>query len=133
MKDNDIVLPSNKKFGYFFSFLFFAFASYLFLINNVSLSLILIFLSIVFFLVSILKPSLLHLFNYFWMYLSFFIGKIISTIILCVIFYLIFTPVSILMKCLRRDELRISKKTYQSYWRIRKNVDFNRESLKNQY
>ena len=133
MIEKEIQIPSNKKFGYLFSFLFLSAAIYLFFVSYIFLSLIFIFLSISFFLVSILKPSLLYFFNYLWMYFGFVIGKIISTIILSLIFYLIFTPISILMKCFGRDELRIRKKIYHTYWRVRDQIGTDHDSFKNQY
>ena len=48
------------------------------------------------------------------------LGKIINPIILGIIFFGIFTPYSIIMKIIGRDELRLKRIHNNSYWIIRR-------------
>lgn len=71
--------------------------------------------------------------NKIWMRFGFILGIIISPIILGIIFFTIFTPIGILLKLLRRDELHIKKNSNKSYWRIRENNISSSELLNKQY
>ena len=51
-----------------------------------------------------------------WMYLGFILGKIISPIVLGMIFFGLFTPYGIAMRMMGRDELCLKKTKKQSHW-----------------
>lgn len=54
------------------------------------------------------------------MKLGLFIGKIISPIILLLIYLFLFTPIAIMMKITGRDELKLKQRTKKtSFWIIR--------------
>lgn len=61
--------------------------------------------------------------------LIFIIGWLTSLITLLIVFYLIFTPIAVLLKIFGKDLLdeKINKKT-TSYWIKRKNIIFSKES-----
>tara|TARA_B100001765_G_C19306264_1_gene250995 strand:- start:404 stop:598 length:195 start_codon:yes stop_codon:yes gene_type:complete len=50
-----------------------------------------------------------------------FLGKIISPIVMGIVFFLVVTPIGIIMKIFRKDLLNIKYKKNQSYWVYRKN------------
>ena len=92
---------------------------------------VLFILSIIFLAISILIPNILLPLNKAWMKVGFILGTIISPLIIGLIFFVIFTPISFLFKIIRRDELRLKKTTNQStHWRIKKHQDDNQSSLK---
>ena len=64
------------------------------------------------------------------MFFGFIIGKIISPIVLGIIFFGMFTPISFLTRMLGRDELLLAKQKKKSYWEIRFEA---RHSFKNQF
>ena len=132
-KIDNYQLPTNKNFGYFFSLIFFIFAIYFFFTDKKIISSIFISLFIIIFLISFIKPSLLFFFNKMWMYFGYFLGIVFSSIILSFIFFLLFTPISLIMKIFKRDELRIRKEVCLTYWRIRSPAGPERSSLKNQF
>ena len=68
-----------------------------------------LFLSIIFLAISILIPNILLPLNKAWMKVGFILGTIISPLIIGLIFFVIFTPISFLFKIIRRDELRLKK------------------------
>ena len=50
------------------------------------------------------------------------IGMIVSPIILGVIFFLIFSPIGILMRLFGRDELHLQQKNKSSFWINREQI-----------
>jgi len=55
-------------------------------------------------------------------------GRVISSIILCVVFLFVLWPVSLLSRLFRKDPLMLSDK-YESYFADREKKDFDRESF----
>jgi uncharacterized protein involved in cysteine biosynthesis len=77
-----------------------------------------IIISAVFFVMAILLPLALKPVYIVWMSLAFVLGWVNTRLILAVIFYLVFTPVGIILRLLRKDllERRIEKGKI-SYWK----------------
>ena len=63
---------------------------------------VLFILSIIFLAISILIPNILLPLNKAWMKVGFILGTIISPLIIGLIFFVIFTPISLLFKIIRR-------------------------------
>ena len=83
---------------------------------------------IVFFLVDskILKPL-----NKLWFYFGILLGRMISPLVMGIIFYLIVTPIGLLMRLFRKDILNLKYNTNsKSYW-IKK--DGPKSKMKNQF
>jgi len=60
------------------------------------------------------------------------LGMIVSPIVMGAIFFMIFTPIGILMRLFGRDELLLQFKTKPSYWTKRKN-DLQSNSFRRQF
>ena len=116
MNSSDIKLPSNKKFGYFFSGIFFTISIYLFYVDRAIFTYIFTALALIFFIITIINASLLLPLNKLWMRFGFLLGKIISPIILGLIFFGLITPYGIVMRLFGRDELHLKKTKNKSYW-----------------
>ena len=130
--NNNIELPSNHKFGYFFT-LIFLIASMYFLFKEINMAFyVLGTCSIVFFLVTLFKAEILRPLNKLWMGFGLVLGMIVSTIVMGAIFFIIFTPIAILMRLFGRDELLIQFKTKPSYW-TKRNVDIQSNSFSRQF
>lgn len=112
-------IPSNRKFGFFFTTIFIIIGFYLFYNNQLLESYFLFSFALVLFSVSIIRENLLLPLNILWMKIGFFLGKVINPIILGIIYFLIFTPTSLIMKLFKRDELKLKLKETKSYWKIR--------------
>ncbi|MDA9964321.1 SxtJ family membrane protein [Gammaproteobacteria bacterium] len=119
MHVSQLQLPRDKKFGYFFSLIFIALSSYFFLKNSNLLSYIFISLAIIFLIFAIFKSEVLHPLNILWMRFGLLIGKIVSPLVLGFIFFGIFTPISIFMRIIGRDELRLKVIRRNSFWKKR--------------
>ena len=126
-------LPSNKKFGLFFFSIFVLLSLIFFIKNFLIFAYSFIFLSIILIILTMLKEDYLLPFNKAWMNFGIIIGKILNPFVLGLIFFGIFTPVSIFMKLFGRDELILKFKKKQTYWINYKNNEFLLKSFKNQF
>lgn len=133
MKYSDIKLPSNRKFGFFFTLIFFFIGIYFFFKESAVISYVSTTISIFFFIITIIKADLLLPLNKIWMRFGFILGMIVNPIVLGIIFFLIFTPISLIMRLFRRDELRLKLKKRSSHWKDRKEQNANIDLFKQQF
>ena len=84
-------------------------------------------------LVTSAAPKLLAPFNRAWFALGQLMGRVVSPIVLGAIFFLILTPVALIMRLFGRDELRLKRKASDSYWVDRHHDTPAAESFKNQF
>jgi hypothetical protein len=127
-------LPSNKKFGTFFSILFLVIATYSNYKNNTHhIPTIALGLSLTFLIVTLTIPKALTMPNLLWYKLGITLGKIVNPIVLGFIFFLLITPVALIARILGRDELKIKKRIVSTYWIERLPSGPEPESFKNQF
>ena len=132
MNEKDIKLPSNKKFGLFFTFIFLIFSSYSFWKNNFYVGLILLLLGLTIFFITIINSKKLTLLNKLWMKLGIILGSIVNPIILGILFFGMFFPLGCIMRLLGRDELNLKLGKNTSSWNykisnIQHNNNFNQQ------
>ena len=132
MKFSEIELPSNKKFGFFFAFVFFIISTYFLYSLNPTWTCIFAGTSFVFFVISVTKADILLPLNKIWMRFGLLLGMLISPIILGIIFFGLFTPISIFIRLIGRDELRLKLNNKTSHW-IHRNEPIKSESFKQQF
>ena len=112
---DDIKLGSNKSFGIVFFVVFLLISLYP-LLNNESIRLWSLIISIIFLILGILNSKILSPLNKIWFRFGIFLGKIISPIIMGIIFFLVVTPTGIIMRLLGKDLLNLKYRDIQSYW-----------------
>lgn len=128
----EIELPSNKKFGFFFTFVFFFLTTYCFW-EEVRIGTYMFgSLTIVFLIITILNPNKLHFLNKLWMRLGLFLGMIVSPIVLASIFFFLITPVAIISRISGRDQLLMKFKKRKSHW-IERDKETDSNNFKNQF
>ena len=136
MKTSELELPTNKKFGFFFTAIFLIATTY-FYINNASSSVVstLSVVSLSFLVATLVNPDLLLPLNRLWMRFGQLLGMIISPIVMGIIFFGLFTPMSLTMRLFRRDELRLRFKNKKTHWILRDFPDGDKlsDSFKHQY
>ena len=132
MKSDLIVLPSNKKFGFFFTLVFLFLSIWSFYKVYVILSSIFLFFSIIFFLLSLTKPFLLQPLNKFWMNIGLILGKLISPIVIAIIFFFLISPIALLTRFFGRDVLSLKQANKNTYWINRKKLIYSK-SFENQF
>jgi len=136
MKTTELELPTNKKFGYFFTAVFLVATTY-FYINNASSSVVITLgvIGLSFLVATLVNPDVLLPLNTLWMRFGQLLGMIISPIVMGIIFFGLFTPMSLTMRLFRRDELRIRFKNKKTHWILRDFPDGDElsDSFKHQY
>ena len=132
MNFKELQLPSNKKFGRFFSTVFLLLTIYLYFAGYVTFLVVSIILFLLTAIITLTKPSLLSSFNRFWMSIGFIIGRVVSPIVLGIIFFLVFSPIAIIMRLFGRDELNLKSKNVDTFWKNRTDK-IKPESFKNQF
>ena len=130
MNKEKIKMSSNKSFGIVF-FVFFLILSLYPLLNKEKLNLLFLIFSITFLILGILNSKILTPLNKVWFKFGIILGKIISPIIMGIIFFLVVTPIGLLMKILGKDLLKLKyNKKDNTYW-IEKNGP--KSKMKNQF
>ena len=132
MKFSEIKPPSNRKFGFFFTFVFTVASAYFYCAENFTWAYTFVSASSIFLFVTLTKSEALLPLNKLWMRLGFLLGMIVSPIVLGIIFFGLFTPVAKLMRLSGRDELRLKFTQKASHWILR-TEPIKSESFKNQF
>ena len=127
------MLPSNRKFGMFFSAIFLISAVYGAWHSVFLWAILLFIIAFIFAVLALTSPSSLISLNKLWFKLGMLIGRIISPVILGFIFFVIITPVAIIARLLGRDVLLIKKRAMSSYWIDRIPTGPHPESFKDQF
>ena len=110
----------EKWFGITMSIFFILVGLYLFLKNS-NLFHWPIILATLFFILAMFAPKYLKLLNFLWFKLGIFLSKILSPIIMFLIFFLILSPIAIITRIFKRDLINQNfEKTKKTYWINRK-------------
>ena len=124
----NIKSKNNITFGILF-FLFFLFIGFYPLISNEPIRIWSIILSSVFLIITIFKPNLFTFLNKLWIKFGILLGKIISPIIMGLVFFFVVTPIGIFVKILKKDIMGL-KRGASSYWITR---DDKIQSMRKQF
>jgi hypothetical protein len=108
----------NKKNNVSFGIFFFIFFLIIGLYPLVSVGVIRIWsvvLSLVFLIIAIIRPNLFTFLNRLWIQFGIFLGKIISPIVMGLVFFFVVTPSGIVVRILKKDVMGL-KRGATSYW-----------------
>ena len=105
---------SNITFGIFF-FIFFLIIGLYPLASVEVIRIWSVVLSLVFLIITIIKPNLFTFLNRSWIQFGIFLGKIISPIVMGLVFFFVVTPIGILVRILKKDVMGL-KRGASSYW-----------------
>jgi hypothetical protein len=127
-------LPSEKRFGLLFTVVFVVLAGFGYLKGwDKSWVKIWISVAVLIAIVTLFAPKLLAPFNKAWFALGQLMGRVVSPIVLGAIFFLLLTPVGLVTRLFGRDELRLKRKSVDTYWIDRHHDADAAESFKNQF
>ena len=129
MNHQSIQMSSNRSFGIVF-FIFFLIIALWPLLNNNEIRLWSLIISLIFLILGILNSKLLSPLNKLWMRFGLLLGRIVSPIIMGIIYFFVVTPTGLIMKIFRKDLLSLKKNDEKSYW-IEKNDE--KSNMKNQF
>ena len=126
---DDIKIGSNRNFGIVFFIVFLIIALYP-LLNNENIRYWSLIISLIFLVLGLINSKILTPFNKLWFKFGIILGKIISPIVMGIIFFLVVTPIGFIMRVLGKDLLNLKYSKDKSYW-IEKNGP--KSKMKNQF
>ena len=112
---DDLKISSNRSFGIVFFIVFILIAFYP-LINQQEIRIWSVLISLLFLILGIINSKILTPLNKVWFKFGIFLGKIISPIVMGLIFFLVVTPIALLMRMLNKDLLNLKFSKNNSYW-----------------
>ncbi len=112
---NEIKINSNRSFGIVF-FIVFLLISVHPLINDENIRYWSLLISLIFLVLGLLNSRILTPLNKIWFKFGILLGKIISPLVMGIIFFFVVTPTGLLMKMLKKDLLNLKFNSDQSYW-----------------
>ena len=114
-----ITKKNNATFGIFF-FIFFLIVGLYPLKSDGVIRVWSVVLALVFLIITIIRPNLFTFLNRLWIKFGFLLGKIISPIIMGLVFFFVVTPIGIFIRILKKDVMGL-KREATSYWINREN------------
>ena len=129
MDSNDIKIGSNRSFGIVFFIVFLLIAIYP-LLSGESVRLWSLAIATIFFILGIINSSLLSPLNKIWFKFGLLLGRFISPLVMSLIFFLVVTPIALLMKLLKKDLLNLKFNKENTYWIVKSGP---KSKMKNQF
>ena len=111
----DIKIGSNRSFGIVFFVVFLLLALYP-LLNNQDIRLWSLIISLIFLILGLANSKILTPLNKLWFKFGIFLGKIISPLVMGIVFFLVVTPIGLIMRLLGKDVLNLKYNKSKSYW-----------------
>ena len=118
IKKND-KFENNKSFGILF-FIVFILVSVWPLKNGEDLRIWSLLISLVFLFLGLINSKILTPLKSVWIKLGYFLGNIISPVVMGIIYFLVLTPTGIIMRLLGKDILKLNKNKLNTYWEKKK-------------
>ena len=106
---------SNKSFGLVFFIVFILIAFYP-LFNDGNIRLWSLLVSLIFLILGLLNSKILNPLNSLWQKFGLLLNKVMSPLIMGLIFFFIVTPIGILMRILKKDLLNLKFNKKETYW-----------------
>ncbi len=88
-----------------------------------------VIISSAFLIITIIRPNLLSFLNRLWIQFGILLGKMISPIVMGLVFFFVVTPIGILIRMLKKDVMGL-KRGAPSYWINRED---KAQSMKKQF
>ncbi len=127
--NNNIKINSNRSFGIVF-FILFLLISFYPLLNGENIRVWSLIISLIFLVLGIFNSKILSPLNRTWFKFGIFLGKIVSPIIMGIIFFAVVTPTGIVMRLFKKDLLNLKLNNNKSYWIKKTDV---KSKMKNQF
>ena len=126
---DDIKISSNRSFGIVFFIVFLLIALYPILKGN-DLRIWSLLISSIFLILGLINSKILTPLNRLWFKFGLLLGKFISPLIMGIIFFVVVTPIGIVMRVLKKDLLNLKYNQKETYW-IKKTGP--KSKMKNQF
>ena len=115
MNNDNIEISSNRSFGIIFFIVFLLITIYP-LIKNEELRIWSLIIAIIFLILGLLNSKILTPLNKLWFKFGLFLSKIVSPMIMGVIFFLVVTPIAFIIRIIGKDLLNLKFNKNKTYW-----------------
>ena len=112
---DEIKISSNRSFGIVFFIVFLLIALYPLLKGN-DLRIWSLIISLIFLTFGLINSKILTPLNRLWFKFGLLLGKFISPLIMGIIFFIVVTPIGIIMRLLKKDLLNLKYNKKETYW-----------------
>ena len=112
---NKIKLPTNKNFGIVFFIIFLLIALWPLLNENV-IRIWPLVISFTFLILGLMNSIYLTPLNRIWLRFGILLGNLVSPIVMSIVFFLVVTPIALMMKLSNKNLLGLKKNNKKSYW-----------------
>ena len=112
---DEIKISSNRSFGIVFFIVFLLIALYPLLKGN-DLRIWSLVISFIFLILGLINSKILTPLNRLWFKFGLLLAKFISPLIMGIIFFLVVTPIGIIMRLLKKDLLNLKYNKKETYW-----------------
>ena len=112
---DEIKISSNRSFGIVFFIVFLLIALYPILKDN-DLRIWSLVISFIFLILGLINSKILTPLNRLWFKFGLLLGKFISPLIMGIIFFIVVTPIGIIMRLLKKDLLNLKYNKKETYW-----------------
>ena len=129
MSNSNIKIGTNRSFGLVF-FLFFLIVSLFPLFKDGNIRVWSLVISVIFLILGMVNSKILNPLNKIWFKFGILLGKFISPIVMGVVFFVIVTPTSLIMRVLGKNLLNLKKGEKKTYWIERSKI---KSKMKNQF
>jgi len=129
-----VTLGSDRNFGLVFCVVSLIVAGYQWYHDNIEISEIALIVAAVFLVLALAFPKALRPLNFVWFKFGNLLHLIVSPIIMGVLFFIVVTPLALLMRVLGKTPLKLHFDHEQtSYWTIREDPELDPETFKRQF
>ena len=129
MKNSNIKIGTNKSFGIVF-FIFFLIVSIFPLFKEGDIRIWSFIIAIIFLVLGLMNSKILTPLNKIWFKFGILLGNFVSPIVMSIVFFVIVTPTSIIMRVLGKNLLNLKKGNKKTYWVERSKIQ---SKMKNQF
>ena len=130
MKQKEIKIGSNKNFGLVFFVIFILIALWP-LLKDGNIRIWSVIVSIIFLILGLLNSKILTPLNKLWMRFGILLGKIVSPIVMGIVYFGVVTPIGLIMKLFGKDILNLKiDKNKNTYWSPKSKIA---SKMKNQF
>ena len=112
---DEIKISSNRSFGIVFFIVFLLIALYPLLKDN-DLRIWSLVISFIFLILGLINSKILTPLNRLWFKFGLLLGRFISPLIMGIIFFVVVTPIGIMMRLLKKDLLNLKYNKKETYW-----------------
>ena len=115
MIEKKIKLPTNKNFGVVFFIVLLLIALWP-LLNKNEIRIWALVISFIFLILGLMNSIYLTPLNRIWLRFGILLGNLVSPIVMSIVFFLVVTPIALMMKLSNKNLLGLKKNNKKSYW-----------------